>query len=365
MKDFGKIPLLPLAWLFGLITYIRNKLFDGGFLKSYSPKIHSICVGNLSVGGSGKTPMVNYLIQLLKEEFKLATLSRGYKRKTKGFVEASQVSSSSEIGDEPLLYKSKFPFLSVNVDASRVKGIKKILLNRPETQVVILDDAFQHRAIKCGLNIVISEYENIYFNDYLLPFGRLRESKSGMSRADIIVVSKTPEKTTAVDMRNVLKDIKPLAHQHVFFSYLKYGELYSVSNAAETINTLNDLFRFKLIVFTGIANANPMLNYLREYAASVSHLPFQDHHDYSQSDLNNIQKYYDSFDGGNKLLVTTEKDLMRLKDPEIWLVAKRMNIFVLPVEVTFKDKTDEFNQTILKYVRTNRIYHQKYSRENE
>ncbi len=352
---------MPLAWIFGLITSVRNRLYDVGILKSYSPQKHTICVGNLSVGGSGKTPHVSYLIDLLKNEFKLATLSRGYKRKTTGFVMATNKSTSKEIGDEPLLYKSKYPFLNVFVEGNRVKGVKKINELEPDTNVIILDDAFQHRAIKCGLNIVVSEYDNLYFDDYLLPAGRLRESKSGMSRSDIIIVSKTPDKTTAVDIRNVLKDIKPLAHQQVFFSYLKYGELYSISNVNEILSTLNDLFRFKLIVFTGIANASPMLTYLREYSAGVSHLPFNDHHDFTVSDLNNIQKYYDSYVGGNKLLVTTEKDLMRLKEPEIWPVAERMNIFVLPVEVTFKDKTEDFNNTILKYVRANRIYHQKYS----
>lgn len=365
MKDLSKIPFLPLAWIFRFITGLRNAFYDWGFLKSYSPQKHTICVGNLSVGGSGKTPMVNYLVTLLKDEFKLATLSRGYKRKTTGFVEATSNSTSREIGDEPLLYKSKFPFLNVFVEGNRVKGVKKITALYPDTQAILLDDAFQHRAIKCGLNIVLSEYDHLYFNDYLMPAGRLRESISGMKRADVIVITKTHEKATAVDMRNILKDIKPLAHQQVFFSYLKYGELYSISNANDIISTLNDLFRFKLIVFAGIANPQPMLTYLKEYSAGISHLPFADHHDYSQQDLNNIQKYYDSFEGGNKILVTTEKDLMRLKEPDLWPIAERMNIFVLPVEVTFKDKTEEFNNTILKYVRANRIYHEKYSPENQ
>lgn len=352
---------MPLAWIYGVVTFVRNRLYDVGILKSYSPQKHTICVGNLSVGGSGKTPHVSYLVQLLKDEFKLATLSRGYKRKTTGFIQATANSTSREIGDEPLLYKTKFPFLNVFVEGNRVKGVKKINELEPDTNVILLDDAFQHRAIKCGLNIVVSEYDNLYFEDYLMPAGRLRESKSGITRADIIIISKTPEKTTAVDIRNVLKDIKPLAHQQVFFSYLKYGELYSISNTNETISTLNDLFRFRLIVFTGIGNPNPMLTYLREYSAGVSHLPFPDHHEYTVIDMNNIQKYYESFEGGNKLIVTTEKDLMRLKESDIWPIAERMNIFVLPVEVTFKDKTEEFNKTILKYVRANRIYHQKYS----
>jgi tetraacyldisaccharide 4'-kinase len=304
---------------------------------------------------------VDYLIRLLKEEFHPATLSRGYKRKTKGFVLASPNSTSADIGDEPLFYKTKHPDLHVAVEANRVKGVNKLSEMDPAPGVVLLDDAFQHRGIKCGLNIVVSEYENVFYRDHLMPVGRLREGVSGMNRADIIVISKTPEKTTAVDIRNVVKDVKPQPHQHVFFSYLKYGELYSISNSKETIHTLNELFRFRLIVFTGIANPLPMITYLKEYSAGISHLPFPDHHQYTVNDIHNIQKYYETFEGGNKLIVTTEKDLMRLREPEIWPIVERMNIFVLPVEITFKDKTEEFNQIILKYVRTNRIYHQKYT----
>jgi len=304
---------------------------------------------------------VEYLVRLLKNEFNIATLSRGYKRKTNGFIIADNNSTSADIGDEPLLYKTKYPDITVCVEVNRVKGVKKLSALDPSPNVILLDDAFQHRPIKCGLNIMVSEYDNLFFNDFLLPYGRLRESKGGAHRADIIIISKTPEKTTPVEIRNILKDVNPRPHQYVFFSYLKYGELYSISNTSEKISTLNDLFRYKLIVFTGIANAEPMITYLKEYSAGVSHLPFNDHHDFTVSDINNIQKYYETFEGGSKLIVTTEKDLMRLKQPEIWAIAERMNIFVLPVEVTFKDKQEEFNEIILKYVRTNRIYHQKYT----
>ena len=359
--EVSKILFLPLALIYGLLTYIRNRIYDLGFIKAYSPQKHTICVGNLSVGGSGKTPHIEYLIKLLKPDFALATLSRGYKRKTTGFIIADANSTCSDIGDEPLLYKTKYPDLTVCVEVNRVKGVKKLAELETSPQVILLDDAFQHRPIKCGLNIVVSEYDNLYFNDFLMPVGRLRESKSGIHRADIIVISKTPEKSTAVEIRNILKDIKPRPHQYVFFSYLKYGEIYSITNSGEKINTLKDLFRYRLIVFTGIANAAPMITYLKEYSAGVSHLPFPDHHDFTVADIANIQKYYETFEGGNKIMVTTEKDLMRLKQPEIWAIAERMNIFVLPVEVTFKDKADEFNEIILKYVRTNRIYHQKYT----
>lgn len=356
-----KIVLYPFAVLYGVITFIRNRLYDFNILKHTRFDIHTIGVGNLAVGGAGKTPLVEYLINLLLPlEKNIATLSRGYKRKTRGFVIANGNSSADEIGDEPLIYKTKYP-IEVAVDARRVNGIKKLLNSENKPKIVILDDVMQHRALKCGLTICVSDYNNLYFNDIMLPAGTLREYKGGIIRADIIVISKTPEKATAVDIRNILKDIKPRAHQQVFFSYLKYGELYSITNKNQRIDTLNDLFRYRIISFAGIANAKPFVNYLKEYSAEVRHLPFNDHHEYVIKDLEDIERYYQSLEGGNKILVTTEKDLMRLKNQTIWDIAKRMNIFVLPVEITFKDKEEEFNNLILKYVRANKIYHHKYS----
>lgn len=357
-----KILLLPIAYLYGLITLLRNVLYDWRVLREKRFDVHSIGVGNLAVGGAGKTPLVEYLIRLLlKENFSIATLSRGYKRKTHGFVLADDNSTAEDIGDEPLIYKSKYK-VQVAVDAFRVNGMKNLLaLGEKAPKVILLDDVFQHRALKCGLSIVVTEYHNLFYNDVMLPSGTLREFKMGINRADIIVVTKTPDRTSPIDIRNILKDINPKAHQRLFFSYLKYGELYSIHNPTDTIDTLNDLYRFRVISFAGIANAEPMVNYLKEYSAETRHLPFPDHHDYSLKDLEDIEKYYNSFEGGNKILVTTEKDLMRLKNPQLWDVAKRMNIYVLPVDVTFKDKEAEFNELVMKYVRTNRIYHEKYS----
>lgn len=356
-----KILLLPFAVIYGFITAFRNWLYDWHFLKQKKFDIHTIGVGNLAVGGAGKTPMVEYLIKLLRTEgVRLATLSRGYKRKTSGFLLADKDSTAEDIGDEPLMYKYKYD-IQVAVDGNRVRGVKKLLTSETPPKIILLDDVFQHRAIKCGLNIVVSDFNKLFFEDVMLPSGTLREFKGGIKRADVIVISKTPERTSPVEIRNVIKDIKPLAHQKVFFSYIKYGELFSISNSSEKIDTLKDLFRFRIIAFTGIANAAPMINYLKEYAADVKHLPFEDHQEYTPKHLQDIERYYHSLQGGNKLLVTTEKDLMRLKNNSIWHIAERMNIFVLPIEITFKDKEEEFNNLILKYVRTNRIHHQKYS----
>jgi tetraacyldisaccharide 4'-kinase len=356
-----KILLLPFSVIYGMITAFRNHLYDWHILKSVKFDIHTIGVGNLAVGGAGKTPHVEYLIRLLKTEVpSLATLSRGYKRKTRGFILADDTSTAEDIGDEPLLYKFKYN-VPVAVDARRVSGIKKLLALDNPPKTLLLDDVFQHRSLICGLNICVSDFNSPFFKDTLLPAGTLRESKKGIYRADIIIISKTPERTSAVEIRNFLKDVKPKAHQRVFFSYLQYGELYSISDPEVKIDTLRDLFRFRVIAFTGIANPKPMINYLKEYAADVKHLPFNDHQDFTPKHLDDIDKYYRSIEGGNKILVTTEKDLMRLRNNNVKEVAHRMNIFVLPVEVTFKDKEEEFNNLILKYVRAHRIHHAKYS----
>ena len=351
-----------MSLLFGLVTLMRNRLYDLNFLKERRFDTHTIGVGNLSVGGAGKTPLVEYLIRLLeKQSYTVATISRGYKRKTKGFIIANDDSTANDIGDEPLLYKQKYK-VQVAVDAKRVNGIEKLMaLGNEAPKVILLDDAFQHRAVRCGLTILVSDYSNLYFNDHLLPYGRLRESTDGASRADVIIISKTPERTSAVEMRTIVKDIHPLAHQKVFFSYLSYGDLYAIDQANKKLDTLNELFQYRVICFTGIANASPMINYLKEYAGEVKHLPFDDHHEFVMNDLIDIEKYYQSINGGNKILVTTEKDLMRLKDKAIWDFARSLNIYILPIEISFKDKEEEFNQTILNYVRTNRIYHQKYT----
>ena len=356
-----KILLFPFAVIYGIITSLRNLLYDWKFLKSKSVDIHTICVGNLAVGGTGKTPHVEYLINILQNDFKIAILSRGYKRKTSGFIQATNLSTAFDIGDEPLQYKTKNPQLEVCVDANRVNGIKKILEFPEPPKVVILDDAFQHRALNCELKIVISEYNNLYLSDCMMPAGYLRESKKGIERADIIIVSKTPDKTTAIEIRNVIKDLKPLAHQQLFFTWLKYGELKGFQNPTDTIDTLNDLFRYRIVAFTGIGNPQPMITYLKEYASDVKHIQFPDHHRFTIQDIADVRAQLDAIEGGNKIVVTTEKDAMRLRGTDLQDIANTLPLYILPIEVDFKDKTQEFNDTIINYVRTNKFYHKKYS----
>jgi tetraacyldisaccharide 4'-kinase len=215
-----KILLLPFAYLYGFITLLRNRLYDWHILKEKKFDVHTIGVGNLAVGGTGKTPLVEYLIRLLlNQESKIATLSRGYKRKTSGYVLADETSTAEDIGDEPLIYKSKYN-VHVAVDSDRANGIKNLSkLNLLAPKIILLDDAFQHRSVKCGLSIVVTDYHNLYFKDFMLPSGTLREFRGGITRADIIVVSKTPEKTSPVEIRTIIKDINPKAHQQVVFHY--------------------------------------------------------------------------------------------------------------------------------------------------
>lgn len=361
MNQGLKIALMPLAWVYGFITAIRNYFYDWRLLTEHRFEKHTIGVGNLAVGGAGKTPLVEYLIRLLMNENKsVATLSRGYKRKSKGFVLATDESTADDIGDEPLIYKTKYQ-VTVAVDANRVNGIKKLMGVPNAADVIVLDDVFQHRAVRTGLNILVSDYHNLFFKDVMLPAGTLREYTKGMNRADVIIVSKTPDRITPIELRNIVKDIKPLPHQQVFFSYLQYGELYAINNPNDTLSTLNDLYRYTVISFTGIANAEPMVNYLKEYAGDCKHLPFDDHHAFIAKDLEDIQRYYDTFQNGSKVLVTTEKDLMRLRHPDVWHIASSMNIYILPVEVTFRDKTNEFDNLIHTYVHRNKFHHEKYS----
>jgi tetraacyldisaccharide 4'-kinase len=353
--------LYPLSLIYGLVVFIRNKLFDLGILKERRPDIHTIGVGNLAVGGAGKTPLVEYLIKLLQQhEFNLATLSRGYKRKTRGYVLANETSSAEDIGDEPLIYKTKYR-VEVAVDGNRLNGIAQLSALEKKPHIVLLDDVFQHRSVRCGLNIVVSDYSHPFFNDHLLPYGTLREQIGGLLRADIIIISKTPERTTPIELRNVLKDVKPRAHQQVFFSYLRYGDLYSINDPLLRLDVEKELFKYHVMALTGIANAAPMITYLKEFANEVYHFPFDDHHEYVPKELEDIQRYYEQINKNYKLIITTEKDLMRLKNSTIWPIAKNMNMFVLPVEVTFKDKEEEFNNIILKYARTNKFHHKKYS----
>ncbi len=324
-------PFIPIYYG---ITSLRNKLYDLGLKQSTSYTMPIICVGNLSVGGTGKTPMIEYLVTLLKDDYKLATLSRGYKRKTKGFQLANKFSTAETIGDEPFQFYNKFKEdILVVVDSDRRNGIETLQKQNLPPEVILLDDAFQHRKVKAGFNILLTTYGNPYFKDIVLPSGNLREPRSGAKRANIIVVTKCPIGLTENEKNKIIEQISPMSHQSVFFSSIAYAnEVMSIDTKVK----IDDLPHFTLV--TGIANANPLVDFLNNKNLKFEHLNFKDHHDFSQQDIAALNK--------KTCIVTTEKDFMRLKQYE----SLKTKLFYLPI-TTVIDNNTEFNTLIKTFVK--------------
>ena len=360
MKNLLRILLFPFSLAFGLVTRVRNFLYDSHFLKPTTfDDIKTICIGNLCAGGAGKTPHTEYILKLLGREYNTASLSRGYGRKTSGYLEVAENCIPEDCGDEPLQIKRKFPSTFVSVSENRVRGVKKMKEQSADLDVIVLDDAFQHRAIKCGLTILLTEYDNPFYEDSLLPAGRLRESARGYLRADMIIVTKTPDYATAIDLKRVMKEINPRPYQNMYFSYLKYGPLFGMFDRADVIHPPQKLFRYKVLLLTGIANPSSILTYVKEYADGLVHKRYADHHNFTPAEINEIIHDFNALEDKNKIIITTEKDAIRLQTYAVQL--KDLPIFVLPVEVDFKNKAEEFNEKIVSYVTRNKIYHRKYS----
>lgn len=332
MKLIRKITF-PFVPLYYAVTSLRNTLYNLGVKKSTSFNFPVICVGNLSVGGTGKTPMIEYLINLLKTDYKVATLSRGYKRKTTGFVLANESSTAELIGDEPFQFYTKFsPEILVAVDADRVHGIQQLQSFKNKPEVVLLDDAFQHRKVKAGLNVLLTTYSNPYFFDVVLPTGNLREPRNGAKRADIIVVTKCPDNLSETEKATYIAKIKPRSNQKVFFSFINYSNtLISASNT----RSLDELPSFTLV--TGIANATPLIDFLTRKELNFEHLNYKDHHEFTTEDIVVLQS--------KSLIVTTEKDFMRLKHYEV-LADK---LYYIPITVKLTEQ-EVFNTLIQKFV---------------
>lgn len=336
--------LLPFSLLYGIATGIRNWLFNIGWKKSYEIPGNSITVGNLSVGGTGKSPFVAYLIDhFLNEEIPVATLSRGYGRKTKGFISADGSATAETIGDEPLQYLHRFgDKISVNVAEERKVGVDKIRVNEREESIILLDDAFQHRKVKAGLNILVTEFHHPYSQDFLLPAGRLRESRSGAKRADLIVVSKCPENITESDKKRLTSELQT-CNQPVFFSSIQYGDLIAI--AGEQPDKATDV-----LLVTGIGNATPLIQHLEKYY-NVIHLRFPDHHDYTRADIDKIHQKFNTFASRDKVIVTTEKDFMRLQKFEE-IVDGSVPWLYQPINVTINEE-NELKNLLNTYVRKN------------
>jgi tetraacyldisaccharide 4'-kinase len=335
-----RILLYPFALLYALITDIRNLMYDKGYLSSQSFDIPTINVGNLSVGGTGKTPQIEYLIRLLKDDYKLAVISRGYKRHSKGFVLADQSATPQSIGDEPYQIHQKFNDITVAVDEKRARAIRKVLDNF-SPDVILLDDAFQHRSVKAGLNILLTPFYNPFFNDYVLPAGNLRERRQNAKRADLVIVTKSPELIEVSKKNKITSQINRYTKAPVFFSSIAYSPF--VLNEKDQ-KTLKDLKDYGILLVTGIANPKPLLTYLSEKNLNFESLKFGDHHYFSAADIKGIMQKFDSLKASKKIILTTEKDYVRLK-PHI-----QEDLFYLPIQTKIKDR-ELFNQKILDYVR--------------
>ena len=326
--------LFPIVPFYFLATWFRNKLYDFGIKSSSSFNIPVICVGNLSVGGTGKTPMIEYLIKLLSNKYKVATLSRGYKRKTKGFIIADQNMNAQDIGDEPFQFFKKFKDIIVSVDANRCNGIEHLLKFEQKPDVILLDDAFQHRKVKAGFNVLLTSFDNLYSNDILLPTGNLREPKLGAKRADVIIVTKCPNSISETEKSKIRRQLKPLNDQQVFFSSIKYSK--TIKNAVEEIN-LEDLKEKKFTLVTGIANPNPLVEYLNSKSLTFDHLNYKDHHDFSEKDIDQIKS--------KQLIITTEKDFMRMES----FLNGINNVFYIPIETSIEN-SKEFEMLIKNFM---------------
>ena len=345
-----RILLLPIALLYHIVLSIRHKLYDWRILKSLGFEYPIIGVGNLNLGGTGKTPTVEYLIDILRPHYCVATLSRGYGRKTKGFQRADNQSAYESVGDEPLQYFRKFPDVQVAVDEDRLEGVRKLIQGKKTPDVFLLDDGFQHRRIKAGFNLLLTEYQHLYCDDFLFPAGTLRDIKFAAKRADLIVVSKSPKTLDENEKQRIIKKLKPKKHQKVFFSYLEYEPLQPLNESAKQVSAED---ADSVLAFCGIANPKPFVEELKRRYQTVDFLHFADHHPYTENDIKTILKRFDGLAGEKKIIVTTEKDAARLTNSPYLCQFETAPLYDLPVSVRFHEE-EKFNEEILNYVRENK-----------
>lgn len=327
--------LFPFAVLYGFVTSIRNLLFDLGFLKSYSFDLPIIAVGNLSVGGTGKTPQIEYLIRLLSDRYKVSTLSRGYKRQSEGFVLANENSDALEIGDEPFQFYQKFKKIQVAVDANRKNGIEQLLSSPNKPEVILLDDAFQHRKVKAGFYIMLTAYGDLYCDDFILPTGNLRESRSGVERANSIIVTKCPSNLSLEKQNQIKNKLKLDSSQSLYFTFIAYDEVvYSDKNTLDIAEVKNT----SKLLLAGIAKPDSFFDYLKK--AGDETLTYPDHHHFSENELHEIKKK-----ANNKIIITTEKDYVRLKGSIL-----NEQLYYLPIKSSFLADATNFDKNIFNYV---------------
>ena len=341
-----RVLLLPFSLLYGIIIIIRNFLYDKKIFHTASFNLPLVCVGNLVMGGAGKSPMVEYLIELLHNEFRIATISRGYKRKTKGYALANENSNALEIGDEPMQFHTKFPELPVAVGEERIVAIPQLLHDKPDTEVIILDDAFQHRAIKAGLNILLTVYNDLFVDDFFFPTGDLRDQKLSAKRAEIIVVTKCPADLSENEKEKITRRLKENNTQHIFFATIKYQTPYHIITKNKKSLSLND----QILLVYGIANPQPLKDYISDSTAEYEEISYADHHIFSIEDMKDINRRFEKIQSSNKLIVTTEKDAVRLHKFKKEL--SNLPLYVLPLKYEFLFKeADVFNRIVIDFIK--------------
>ena len=344
--------LLPLSWIYGSVTGLRNRLFDIGILKSRAYKIPVIAVGNITVGGTGKTPHVEHLVRLLQDKIKVAVLSRGYKRKSKGYVLADSNTQVSDIGDEPYQMMLKYPNAYIAVDKNRRRGIERLTTDEAsnDTDVILLDDAFQHRYVKPGINILLVDYHRLIIYDKMLPAGRLRESMKGKQRADMVIVTKCPRDLKPMEYRVLTKALELFPYQALYFTTLEYDEptpLFPDEVEEQPKASQN------VLLLTGIASPKQMEEDLQDRFKSITPLTFGDHHAFKSKDIRRINEAFESMPTP-RIIITTEKDAARLRHAEGLSDDVRRNLYVQPIRISFmNEQEDNFNQKILSYVQKN------------
>ena len=340
MKWYNWI-LFPISLVYWIITSIRNIFFEIGIFKENKFNIPIIGVGNITVGGTGKTPHSQYISELLQKKFKIAILSKGYGRKTKEFKYVNINSNCNEVGDEALQMKKNLPKEIVAVDHKRVNGVNKIMKEHPGVNCIILDDAFQHRSVKIGFNILLCDYNNPIYKDYMMPVGLLRESKKGIKRADCIVISKCPENLTLEESNRIKKKLK--FTKEVFFSKVVYDKIVSL-NGKKTIKKSSIK---KVLLVTGIANSSPIIKYLENLNIQIKHIKYKDHFHYQKKDINKIIDIYKR-EISEMIILTTEKDAQKMK---VFEEFSKFPVYYLKVSIDFIRNKDKFEEKILKYVK--------------
>lgn len=341
-----RILLFPFSLVFALFVWLRNRLYDRKIIQSSTFNLPLICVGNLSIGGTGKSPMVEYLIAQLKDDFEVAVLSRGYKRKTRGYALADSLSTALDIGDEPMLFYNKFPDVSIAVGEERIVAIPQLLHDRPNTHVVILDDAFQHRSIQCGLNILLTDYNNLFTRDWFLPTGDLRDEQSSYKRADILIVTKCRPDMRYDERDQLHKELRPLKHQQLFFSTIYYDTPYHIISR-ERLKIDDSL---EILLVSGIANPRPLKKYLLDNSKTYYELLYSDHHIFTIDDLREILKRFENVTDSKKIILTTEKDAVRLIKFQQELA--HTPFYVIPIQMRFLfNDQHRFNNLITTFIK--------------